>query len=302
MNLLTNKNTVNKGLALASGGARGAYQAGAMLALAEKDVQFSHVSGTSIGTLNGAFYVQGNGTVREMQDLCDLWREIGNIGTRGLLKPNIRLLIEKKLPIERGTSILNSAPLEEILDRYLNYEIICSSSKIFVITTIPSIDPITDILVGTFQKPVYFYANKLSPTDLRKALLAATAIPIAFPSVDISGTHFTDAGLSTPLPSKVLYDIGIEFIVSIFLSDSVIQNRLDYPKGVIFQLRPSTDISKDFFSMLDFSSSTINYLIDLGYNDVQKYMKEVEKLRDPLIELNNNRKELDDLTDKLPIE
>src|SRR5690625_7269705 len=51
------------GLCLASGGARGAYQAGALVALAERGERYDRIIGTSIGALNGAFYAQSVGSV-----------------------------------------------------------------------------------------------------------------------------------------------------------------------------------------------------------------------------------------------
>lgn len=296
MDLILNED-LNRGLALASGGARGAYQAGAMLALAERNIKFSHIAGTSIGTLNGAFYVQGSGSIRDMNNLCSLWREIGKIN---LIKPNVELLKKGIKPFKKGFSIFDHKSIENTLDKYLDYEKICKSSKKFIITTIPSIDPITDILIGTFQNTRYFHANQISPLILKKALLAATAIPIAFPSVDINGSHFTDAGLSTPLPSKVIADCGVNFIVSIFLSDTIIQNRTDYNDSKIFQIRPSSNIAKSFFSMLDFNSSTIDYLLELGYSDANNSLKRVGELQKPLLQIKENKDELDKLMDEFP--
>lgn len=56
-------------LALSAGGARGAYQAGAMLFFAEQGIKFSAVAGTSIGALNGAHYAQGDGSVAHIEKL-----------------------------------------------------------------------------------------------------------------------------------------------------------------------------------------------------------------------------------------
>jgi len=62
-------------LALAAGGARGVYQAGAMLFLAEQGIRFNAVAGTSVGALNGAFYAQGDGSVAHIERLRELWQK-----------------------------------------------------------------------------------------------------------------------------------------------------------------------------------------------------------------------------------
>ena len=45
-----------RGLVLEGGGAKGAYEAGAIKALQKKKIYFDGVSGTSIGAINAAFY------------------------------------------------------------------------------------------------------------------------------------------------------------------------------------------------------------------------------------------------------
>lgn len=49
---------IRKGLALGGGGARGCYEIGFWKAINENEIYFDAVSGTSIGALVGAFYVQ----------------------------------------------------------------------------------------------------------------------------------------------------------------------------------------------------------------------------------------------------
>lgn len=49
-----------KALALEGGGARGAYEAGAIKALTKKKIYFDAVAGTSIGAINAAFYACNN--------------------------------------------------------------------------------------------------------------------------------------------------------------------------------------------------------------------------------------------------
>jgi len=290
---------INKGLALAAGGARGAYQAGALLALAEAGHSYKAVAGTSVGVLNGAFYVQGEGTVKDIKKLCSLWREIGSIGIVGYKPGFLQEIISLKI-FRNGGHILDPQPLMDMLDKHLDYEKITRAGKEFIITTIPSIDPVTDILAGSYQQPHYYHAQRLKAGMLRKAVMAAIAIPIAFPSISLDGMYFTDAGLSTPLPSKILYDKGFHHITSIFLSDSIIQNRLDYPGAVIFQIRPSVNISPSLMSMLDFSPVTIENLLQSGYADTKKYITEIAVIKKQVGELQQNKDKLDNLMDQLP--
>jgi predicted acylesterase/phospholipase RssA len=51
--------TVRRGLVLEGGGAKGAWQFGALQALDEAGMKFDYVAGTSVGALNGALWATG---------------------------------------------------------------------------------------------------------------------------------------------------------------------------------------------------------------------------------------------------
>ena len=59
------------GLVLEGGGARGSYHIGAYKAILEEGIHIDGITGTSIGSLNGAMIVQGD------FDICsDLWENV----------------------------------------------------------------------------------------------------------------------------------------------------------------------------------------------------------------------------------
>lgn len=51
---------IKRGLYLQGGGAKGAYQAGVLKALYEKNIEFQYIAGTSIGSVNSYFWATGN--------------------------------------------------------------------------------------------------------------------------------------------------------------------------------------------------------------------------------------------------
>ena len=59
------------GLCLSGGGAKGAYQAGVIKALYDRGLDFSAISGTSIGAINGYYIFTGN-----VEKLEDMWTNI----------------------------------------------------------------------------------------------------------------------------------------------------------------------------------------------------------------------------------
>ncbi len=292
-------------LALAGGGARGAYQAGAMLALAKHGLYFNEIAGTSVGTLNGAFYAQSDGSVHAMNGLCNLWKEIGNtkmvkVDALSASKSIVQGITWFSSLIGSDISLLDTGTIVRVMDKHIDYSLVCNSSKNLIITVLPSISSLIDLAVGKFRSPHYFFANQMKPEQLRQALLAATAIPVAFPSVNVGGKKYSDAGLSTPLPSKILHDLGYQRIVSIFLSDDTIQNRLDYPNCNLIQIRPSTNINTGLGSMLDFSLGHIEKLLQMGEEDATKYIQEIKDLFNSLILLRRLGDELDEKVQNIP--
>ena len=61
----------NFGLVLCGGGAKGAYQIGALKAIAEYDISFNGFSGSSIGALNEVFYYTNS-----LDNLIEIWKDV----------------------------------------------------------------------------------------------------------------------------------------------------------------------------------------------------------------------------------
>ena len=75
---------MTRGLVLEGGGAKGAYQFGCLLALAERGIAFDAIAGTSVGALNGALVAYDRLVVGQ-----DYWR---NLSPRRVVGLNYRWL------------------------------------------------------------------------------------------------------------------------------------------------------------------------------------------------------------------
>lgn len=286
------------GLGLASGGARGAYQAGALLLLSERGLEFDGVAGTSIGALNGAFYAQGDGSAGHAEKLCELWRSMPDAGVIQINGPAVAraaaVLFARELPtfavlldrVANGSiAILDPEPVAALLDRWIDYEAVCSSSREFVVTMLRETDPIVDIITAPWREATYFTARELGPDQLKTALLASAAIPLAFPAQKVHGKRYGDAGIAAPLPARELHRRGASRIVSVFLADDTPQNRADYPGATVLQIRPSEVIDTGLKSTFDFSTSSIERLIELGYSDAKAAIAEAQELWERMVRL-----------------
>src|SRR5690606_34804951 len=128
-------------------------------------------------------------------------------------------------------SLLDPSPLSILLDQYIDYERLCKSHIRFFIAALEEINSIADIMPSPWRSATYFEASQLEPPELKRALLAATAIPIAFSSQEVGGRRYADAALVDALPAFKLYEVGARRIFSIFLSDTNVQNRADFEQA-----------------------------------------------------------------------
>lgn len=104
------------GLYLQGGGAKGAFEAGAVYAMHEKGLEFDVIAGTSIGAVNGYFiYTNNIENMREFYIETDLENKIGGIEVTTTIPNNY--LIEK-LKILEG----KNAHVKSFYINYVNVE------------------------------------------------------------------------------------------------------------------------------------------------------------------------------------
>lgn len=278
-------------LALSAGGARGAYEVGALLCLAEHGVRFDAVSGASIGALNGAFYAQGDGSPAHMRELAARWRAMPSAGIiradasqaaalLASLCAKERPLVKRALhalAVGRG-GLLDPRPMERLLDAWIDYDAVRTSRCDLLVAVLEETEPLLDLVTSAWRTATYFRAADCPTATLRSALLASAAAPFAFPARMVDRAKYSDAGFVDPLPAGELYRRGHRRIVSVFLSDDTIQNRADFPAAALLQIRPSVNIKTGWTSCFDFSRASIDRLITLGYTDAQTYIGEAQDI------------------------
>lgn len=302
-------NTNKMALALSSGGARGAYEVGVIRFLAEQGLRFNAVSGASIGALNGAYYAQGDGSPDAIQELAERWLAMPSVGIIQMDASKVvallASLVAKELPLmtrmlqmlEIGKGgLLDPRPIETLIDNWIDYDAVRKSKIDLWIAVLEETEPLLDIAMYTWKKATYFQAADCNTSSkLRSALLASAAIPFAFPARKVGIEKYADAGLVDPLPAQELYRRGHRRIVSVFLSDDTIQNRVDFPNTILLQIRPSVNIDAGLMSCFDFSRQSIERLMNLGYRDAESCFKETQDTFERLLEL----KRLGDIEEKL---
>lgn len=175
------------GIALGSGGAVGFGSIGVINYLQSKGIEFSEISGSSMGALIGA-YLSVHGEVESLKEVAI-----------SQTKADIIKLIDLNNPKK---SVIKGKHVEQFIRKYLK-------AKNFKETKIPLKVIATDIFrheAVVFQKG-----------DLIKALMASSSIPGIFPPVRYKDTFLVDGGIINPLPLEFLDSkkkLAVDFVPS----------------------------------------------------------------------------------------
>jgi len=166
---------------LGGGGSRGAVQLGMLRALATTDLRPDLVVGTSVGSLNGAILASEPGGAAAK--LEDIWPRID----RQQVFPGGFFLKTLAATTSGRPYVFDPTPLSELMAEYI------PESRIEDLE-LPFVAMATDLDTGV--------RVELDSGDLRSALLASSAVPIAFPWVERDGRRLVDGGLVDNIPVR----------------------------------------------------------------------------------------------------
>jgi NTE family protein len=232
---------------LAGGGARGAYEAGALSALAPALAAAGQspdiIVGTSIGALNGSFFAARADEPLETSAAAalEMWRELSwEDALRPLVSPSElgRLLgagaLLAGLPGGGLTGLLDPTPLRGTLERLVSFERIAGnvasgalSAAAVVATGYHTTRSVVfhhggpDLALDPLRAIDYF-ATALMPEHV----LASAAIPGAFPAVEIqhpsdAAGWYGDGGVRLNAPLTPALALGADRVVVVGLNSSV---------------------------------------------------------------------------------
>jgi NTE family protein len=225
------------GLVLSGGGARAAYQVGALQAIAEllgnERSPFTVLAGLSAGAINSvALASHADDFRRAVRDLTDTWLSLtpeavyrtelfrlGSLGMRWFKD----LTTGGVLGSSRANYLLDTAPLRAMLKKRVDFSRIPGHIESGALRGVAV--SATNYLTGTI---VTFFdgAPGLEPwmrhdrIALRETItldhvLASAAIPIFFPPVSIGGRTFGDGGVRMTTPLSPAIHLGAKKILAI---------------------------------------------------------------------------------------
>lgn len=228
-------------LVLTGGGARGAFQAGAMKAMVQiaqrlgHDRPFDVISGVSAGGINAAYYAAScHDLTKGIQQLADFWC---NLNTTNVFRSDVTslsrigvrwtmdLLLGGILKQTKNKSLLDTSPLHRLLRENLPFRNIQKNIKAghlyaleLTATNYSNSESVSfvhaqdDLINWQRQKRRSYH----TPIHIDH-VMASAAIPLFFPPVKIGAHHFGDGCLRNTAPLSPSLRLGCRrlFIIGV---------------------------------------------------------------------------------------
>ncbi len=250
------------GLVLEGGGAKGAYQIGAVKALRELGIEIKGVAGTSIGAINGAMIVQG-----DLEKAYALWYDISpskvfdvneeyleELKNFQLNPQNIQYFMKKIKDIMNNKG-LDKTLMRQILEENIKEDKVRASLMDFGFVTVSLSD----------LKPLELFIEDIPSGKLIDYLMASANLPL-FKLERIDGKYFIDGAFYDNLPVNLLIHKGYKEFIAIRTHGLGIIRKVKQEDVKITYISPSDDLG----NILDFNQDSVRRNLKLGYFDALK--------------------------------
>jgi NTE family protein len=204
------------GLVLGGGGSRGIAHIGVLQVLTREQIPIDLIIGTSMGAIVGALFALGIPPA-DLERYFSKWQ--GNT------------LFSMNLFSARARQRVVQEQIETVM-----------KGKTFADLAIPTVVMAVDMNTG---REVALKEGLVTP-----ALLASSAVPAVFPTVEIDGMQLADGGVIDSLATHVAFYEGAEKVIAVDIYPQLEQNGWSDPLGAImgvdlpFNLLASNPISK----------------------------------------------------------
>jgi NTE family protein len=229
-------------LMLSGGGARAAYQVGFLRLLAREfpDVVPGILTGVSAGGINAAYLAARQESFPEkVERLADIWCNIRidnvfRVDLRDLASRSVRwggrLLSGGKYPMPPARSMVDTAPLRELLERLMLANgggidgigrslesgwlraIALTASSYTTGQSVTWVQTRDDCGIETWERPQRKSVACGIGVD---HVLASSALPFFFPAVEVDGAWYGDGGIRLTAPLSPAVHLGARRIIAV---------------------------------------------------------------------------------------
>lgn len=247
---------MKRALVLSGGGAKGAYQLGVYKALKKLNINIDIITGTSIGSINGAALAAGD--YRKAKKLW-LTMETSKILSYDVKNPKHYPKIAKEILENKGMKFDKA---EEFLTKSLDENAIRKSKVDYGLVTVNL----------KTRVPKMLTKNEIPKGKLISYIIASAT---CFPAVElkeIDGEYFVDGGYYDNLPINLAIDMGADEIIAVDLTTIGLKQKVKDKNVKIDYIKNK---NKQRFT-LDFDPEIAKKNIKIGYNDTMKYYNKLE--------------------------
>ena len=236
-------------LVLAGGGARGAYEVGVWQAMSELGMEIDIVTGSSVGSINGAMVCQG-----DLELSLRMWKEMETHKVFDVHEGFQNFDYAKEIILNKGAG---STRLNELLDKYVDEEKIRASSIDYGLTTVE---------LKTLKQH-FLFREDIKEGQLVDYILASSS---AFPVIhahEIDGVEYIDGGYADVMPIDMAIKKGATKVIAVRLHGLGFEKKPTNAENVDITI---IDPKWDLGDTLIFDVDNAKKIMRLGYLDAMK--------------------------------
>ncbi|XMB72391.1 patatin-like phospholipase family protein [Mycoplasmatota bacterium WC30] len=265
------------GLCFTGGGARGAYQIGACMALKEAGIldKVEYFAGTSIGAANAALVAS-----IPLEEVKNIWFNMPDdilYSTENFFK---RLTKEKTSIIKNGLFTIES--LLKVLKKHLDIQTLLQKKVFVTLSRVGSDgDGLLSLIASSYKhyfkhdrQVIYSPLWEQSENHIYKQIIASCSIPVVFPLQRMDGQQFADGGVYDNVPVLPLVGSGCDTVIVIHLDRLPYFYKKHYPNVKFHSIKSRHSLG----SILKFEDKQSVTRYEMGYNDCKKYLETNEIL------------------------
>ncbi len=245
-----------RAIVLSGGGTKGAYELGVWRALKELSIDYQIVTGTSIGSVNGALMAMEN------FELADkVWHEMvmGDLMAEPPAKKNHFMQFLETfflLPGQRTNKLIEGAvdntPFLSFVEKNIDADILMDSDVDYGLVTVRARD----------RKPFLLTKKQMKKDQIKDFIIASSSVYPVFPMHRIDKDFYIDGMYHDNLPIELAVSMGATELIVVDLHLKPQHPEYAGKSNVVY-LTPSRDLG----GILAFDRQKIEENIEMGYED-----------------------------------
>lgn len=226
-------------IVMGGGGARGAYQAGVLRAVADRypDLRVSILTGVSAGAINAVYLASQPGNLRQrVYELCDMWASLRvddifradpfSLAGHGIRWGMQLALLGGRRGVPNVRGLVDTTPLAGFLQKHfhspdgrldgirsnLQRDLTAVATTVTDYSTGETVTFCEGDSISTWDRPM---RRSVETRLCLEHVMASAALPLFFPAVELDGSWYGDGGVRLHSPLAPACHLGAERILAI---------------------------------------------------------------------------------------